>query len=62
MKNILKIISFIGLALTLIPSFLVMKGIIDPQHSKILMLIGTIIWFITASFWMNKTENEEEVG
>lgn len=61
MTTILKIISFIGLAFTLIPSFLVMKGVIDPQNSKILMLIGTIIWFITASFWMNKTENEEEV-
>lgn len=62
MATILKIISFIGLAFTLIPSFLVMKGVIDPQHSKILMLIGTIVWFITASFWMNKKENEEEAG
>ncbi|WP_425639143.1 hypothetical protein ACPUEN_05680 [Algoriphagus yeomjeoni] len=59
MKNILKIISFAALALTLSPSFLVFKGIITPELSKTLMLIGTIIWFSTASLWMNKSEEEE---
>tara|TARA_R110002020_G_scaffold475921_1_gene714559 strand:+ start:7679 stop:7867 length:189 start_codon:yes stop_codon:yes gene_type:complete len=58
-KNILKIIPFAALALTLIPSFLVLKGSITPELSKTLMLIGTIIWFGTASFWMNKSEEEE---
>lgn len=59
MKNILKFISFAALALTLAPSFLVFKGIITPELSKTLMLIGTIVWFISASFWMNKSEEEE---
>ncbi len=62
MKNLLKIISFAALALTLIPSFLVLNGIISPELSKTLMLIGTVIWFGSASFWMNKAEKEEEVG
>ncbi|PZX57062.1 hypothetical protein LV84_02194 [Algoriphagus ratkowskyi] len=62
MKSVLKIISFTALVLTLAPSFLVFWGYIEPSLSKILMLIGTIVWFGTASFWMNKTEeNEEEV-
>ena len=60
MKNILKFISFAALALTLAPSFLVFKGIITPELSKTLMLIGTIVWFISASFWMNKSEEETE--
>ncbi|WP_339751469.1 hypothetical protein [Algoriphagus aquimarinus] len=60
MKTILKIISFAALALTLVPSFLVFKGVITPELSKTLMLIGTIIWFGTASFWMNKSEEKEE--
>ncbi|RAI91512.1 hypothetical protein [Algoriphagus yeomjeoni] len=60
MKNILKIISFAALALTLAPSFLVFKGSITPELSKTLMLIGTIVWFATASFWMNKSEEETE--
>jgi len=60
MSTILKIISFAALALTLVPAFLVLWGYIDPSLSKTLMLIGTIVWFGTASFWMNKSEKEEE--
>tara|TARA_R110002020_G_scaffold185332_1_gene382892 strand:- start:495 stop:680 length:186 start_codon:yes stop_codon:yes gene_type:complete len=61
MKKILKFISFAALALTLAPSFLVFKGIITPELSKTLMLIGTIVWFISASFWMNSSDEKEEV-
>ncbi|MEP0713058.1 hypothetical protein [Algoriphagus sp.] len=61
MMTLLKIISFVALALTITPSFLVFKGIITPDLSKTLMLIGTIGWFATASFWMNKSEENEEV-
>lgn len=60
MATILKIISFAALALTLVPAFLVLWGYIEPSLSKTLMLIGTIVWFGTASFWMNKSEEEEE--
>ncbi|MEB2780091.1 hypothetical protein U3A58_06780 [Algoriphagus sp. C2-6-M1] len=62
MKNILKIISIAALALTLLPSFLVLKGIITPDLSKTLMLVGTLVWFGSASLWLNKSEKEEEVG
>ena len=54
MKNLLKIISAIGLVLTLVPSFLVFTQTIDLENHKLLMLIGTILWFGTAPFWMNK--------
>jgi len=60
MKSLLKIISFIALAVTLVPSFLVFKGIITPELSKSLMLIGTIVWFVSASFWMNTSDENEE--
>ncbi|WP_086542174.1 hypothetical protein [Algoriphagus antarcticus] len=60
MATILKIISFAALALTLVPAFLVFWGYIEPNLSKTLMLIGTVVWFGTASFWMNKSEEEEE--
>lgn len=59
MKTILKTISFAALALTLAPSFLVFWGYIEPSLSKTLMLIGTIIWFVTASYWINNSEEEE---
>lgn len=53
MKMILKIISYIGLVLTVIPSFLVFQGVIDLETNNYLMISGTIIWFVTAPRWMN---------
>ena len=56
MKLLIKSISYIGLGLTLIPSILVFTGNISFDSSKILMFVGTIIWFISAPSWMNKAE------
>ncbi len=54
MKPITKILSFIGLGLTVIPSFLVFSGSLTLDQHKTYMLIGTILWFVTAPMWMNK--------
>jgi hypothetical protein len=56
MKILIKVISYIALALTIIPSFLVFNGTSTLETNKMLMLIGTIIWFVTAPIWMNKAE------
>lgn len=57
MRTILIIISFIGLGMTIIPAILVFNGIIDLHQHKVLMFIGTLLWFGTAPFWMgNKQE------
>ncbi|KEO75699.1 hypothetical protein [Anditalea andensis] len=58
MTFFLKIFSFVGLGLTLVPSFLVFQGFIEPGLSKTLMLVGTIIWFATAPQWLNKFQEE----
>lgn len=55
MRSLLKILSYIGLGLTLIPSVLVFSGNISIDVSKTLMLLGTVIWFLLAPSWMNKT-------
>ena len=55
-KISLKIVSFIGLFLTLIPSIMVFSNGLDLDSCKNLMLLGTIIWFGTSPFWMNKKE------
>lgn len=60
MKRVLQVISFIGLALTIVPSILVMKGILTLQHHFWLMSIGMILWFATAPFWM-KSKSLDEV-
>lgn len=49
----LKIISYIGLALTLLPSFLVFSGMLALATYKTLMLVGTGCWLISAPFWIN---------
>ena len=49
-----KIISFVGLGLTLVPAFLVYQGVIDLDTNKNLMLLGTLIWFSTAPYWINR--------
>ena len=50
-----KIVSLIGLILTLLPSIFVFYGQFTLETCKILMIIGTLIWFISAPRWINKT-------
>ncbi len=54
MKTILMILSYIGLGLTIIPSVLVLTGSLSMEMNKTLMMAGTILWFATVPFWMNK--------
>ncbi len=55
-KLILKIISYAGLLLTLVPSYLVFTNRIDINTNKYLMLLGTILWFGTCPFWMTRSK------
>lgn len=59
MKLLLKIISYSGLALTIVPSILVFKGVIELKTHFILMIIGIILWFSTAPFWMKSQSLED---
>ncbi|MCA9731838.1 MAG: hypothetical protein H6696_06620 [Deferribacteres bacterium] len=55
MKAVIKLISYVGLILTIVPSLLVFSGTITLDMCKWLMLLGTIIWFVSAPTWMNQT-------
>ncbi len=52
MRTVLKIISFIGLLLTIVPSFFVFANRLPIEMHYTLMLIGTFVWFLSAPFWM----------
>ena len=54
MKNLLKTLSYIGLGLTVIPSFFVFSGQIAWSTHARLMMAGTLLWFVTAPFWIKK--------
>jgi hypothetical protein len=60
MRQLLKWLSYIGLALTLFPSFMLFMGLIEAYTCKQLMALGTIIWFVTAPSWMNKGKESKE--
>jgi len=57
MKKLLMVASLIGLGLTLIPSLLVFSGRITLESNKVLMLLGTIVWFVAASRWLGRDES-----
>ena len=60
MQTVLKVLSFIGLGFTIAPSLLVFSGNIGMDINKNLMLIGTILWFGTVIFWMNKNKQRNQ--
>ena len=52
MRHVFKTLSFIGLALTVVPAFLVFSGKLTWDTHVFLMGIGAVLWFATAPFWM----------
>lgn len=52
MMLIVKLISVLGLALTVVPAFLVFADVIAWQTHAQLMLLGAVLWFASAPFWM----------
>jgi hypothetical protein len=57
MKTVLSIISYASLALLTVPALLYLTGTIPLDSLKLLMLIATILWFVTTPLWMEKDVN-----
>ncbi len=55
-KMVIKLISFSGLALTLIPAVLFFKDLVGKNTYYNLMLYGTILWFSSAIFWVRRDD------
>jgi hypothetical protein len=58
MRYLLKAGSFVGLALTIVPAFLVFSGTLTWDTHAVLMAVGAVLWFLTAPFWMAKEDAE----
>ncbi len=54
MKTLYKTTSWAALGLTIVPSFLVLSGAIQPDTNKWLMLAGFVLWFASAPTWIGK--------
>jgi len=51
-RRALQLVSYIGLALSLVPALLVFKGIITKDTYLNYMLLGMLVWFGTAILWV----------
>jgi len=56
MRYLLRAGSFVGLGLTVVPTFLVFSGTLTCDTHAALMAVGALLWFVTASFWMVKED------
>lgn len=61
MTALLKLLSFVGLGLTVVPAFLVFADVIVWETHATLMLVGTILWFATSPFWIQEDVTEAAV-
>jgi uncharacterized membrane protein len=60
MDKILKLLSVIGLILSLVPAFLTFYRAISFEQYTLLLLIGSILWFTTAPSWINKKQAAQQ--
>ena len=56
-KTVLQIVSWAACAATVVPAFLFLAGSMQLDTVKQMMMITTVIWFLTASFWMGKEDS-----
>ena len=59
MRSILKIISLLSLVALILPSIFFLAGRMELESVKLLMLVATIVWFVTATPWMWKDNNQQ---
>ena len=52
MRKVLLLVSWCGLALTLVPPFLFLAGVLEASTMKTLLLVGAALWFSSRiSLW-----------
>lgn len=54
----LRLISYLGLALSVVPPVLVWAGRLDMSTNYVLLNIGMVLWFGSAIFWIKPDQHE----
>lgn len=54
MKKIAQTISWLALALTILPSVWFLAGSLDLDNVKRLMNVATVVWFVATPLWMGR--------
>lgn len=59
MTTLLKITAFTGLALSILPAFLVFAGTITWGTYQALMVAGMVLWFGSALVWIKPEKTDD---
>jgi hypothetical protein len=60
MHSILKIVSLLSLVALVLPSILFLAGRMDLDTVKWIMVLASIVWFVSATPWMWKEPGEPD--
>ena len=52
MKKIARVVSCLALAATLVPAVLFFSDAMALPAARLWMLVGALVWFVAAPFWM----------
>jgi len=55
--KLIKSLSYLALALTIVPPILTASGLLSDVMMKIIMPVGAAIWFATAPRWLHGGES-----
>lgn len=61
-QPMLKLVSWICLALVLVPSLLSLAGVLELSWVRGLALLGTLGWFASALLWMGRRAEDKTDG
>jgi hypothetical protein len=56
MRKALQIVSWLALAGIVVPPFLYFHRTLAHDALKTVMLVATIVWFVTTPFWMSRSQ------
>lgn len=60
MRTVLQIISLLALIALILPSIIFLAGRMELDRVKWLMLLASIVWFVTATPWMWKDNSQTQ--
>ena len=60
MKNLLKLLSLVGLILSIVPPVMLFLGKMEMDSMKLWMGVGMVAWMVTAPFWINKSSQQSQ--
>ena len=59
MRRILQVVSWAALAVTALAPILFVAGQIALSHTKLMMSLAAIAWFVTTPLWMGRPNVDE---